>query len=164
LRQCKYCLIPHTHSDSPENGDKNPSTSCLLEKKWTNLLRLQNKVIHLEAKIEELQKEINDYKSGEIYKKKLSKDCLPALSSKYSLSGHKAPITCVRFHPIYSYVASSSEDATIRVWDYASGEHVKILKGHTMTVNYISFSNNGKLLGEFTSNWEFIVKLHVLQI
>lgn len=139
--------MSHTLINSTQHRDTYNSTPGLLEKKWTNLLRLQNKVIHLEEKIEELQKEINDYKSGEIYKKKLSKDCLPALSSKFTLSGHKSPITCVAFHPVYSYVASSSEDATIRVWDYASGEHVKILKGHTMTVNYISFSNNGKLLG-----------------
>ena len=49
-------------------------------------------------------------------------------------------------HPVYSIVASSSEDGTIKLWDYDSGELDRSLRGHTGKVNYVSFHPNGKIL------------------
>lgn len=43
---------------------------------------------------------------------------------------------------------SSSEDATIKVWDYESGDFERTLKGHTDAVQDIAFDHTGKLLGE----------------
>jgi platelet-activating factor acetylhydrolase IB subunit alpha len=46
----------------------------------------------------------------------------------------------VAFHPEYSLLASCSEDATIKLWDFETGALDKTLKGHTATINFIDFS------------------------
>lgn len=48
-------------------------------------------------------------------------------------------------------MVSSSEDATLKVWDFETGEHERTLKGHTDSVQDMSFDQNGKMLG----NWIF---------
>ena len=45
--------------------------------------------------------------------------------------GHRSTVTSLDVHPVYSQVASSSEDATVKLWDYESGEFERSLKGHT---------------------------------
>lgn len=42
---------------------------------------------------------------------------------------------------------SASEDATIKSWDYETGEYERTLKGHTEAIQDIAFDENGKLLG-----------------
>lgn len=54
----------------------------------------------------------------------------------------------VIFHPVFSLMVSSSEDATIKVWDFESGEYERTLKGHTDSVQDIAFDHHGKLLGK----------------
>jgi platelet-activating factor acetylhydrolase IB subunit alpha len=56
---------------------------------------------------------------------------MPTAPEKFTLAGHRDTITCVKFHPVYSVVASSSEDGSIRLWDYESGALERTLKGHT---------------------------------
>ena len=58
------------------------------------------------------------------------------------------PTCCHCVLPLYSLVLSSSEDATIKVWDYESGDFERTLKGHTDAVQDITFDHTGKLLGE----------------
>jgi len=43
-------------------------------------------------------------------------------------------------------VVTSSEDASVMVWDYESGEFERSLKGHTGSVNDVAFSSTGALL------------------
>lgn len=64
---------------------------------------------------------------------------------KYALSGHRSPVTRVIFHPVFSVMVSASEDATIKVWDYETGDFERTLKGHTDSVQDISFDHSGKL-------------------
>lgn len=45
-------------------------------------------------------------------------------------------------------MVSSSEDATIKVWDFETGEYERTLKGHTDSVQDIAFDVQGKILGE----------------
>lgn len=40
---------------------------------------------------------------------------LPRAPARAVLTGHRNPVTCVALHPVYSVVASASEDATIKV-------------------------------------------------
>lgn len=57
----------------------------------------------------------------------------------------------VIFHPVFSVMVSASEDATLKVWDFETGEYEKSLKGHTDSVQDISFDQTGKLLGKYCS-------------
>ena len=45
-------------------------------------------------------------------------DGLPKEPERHVLRGHKSRITRVAMHPVYSDVASSSEDGTVKIWDY----------------------------------------------
>lgn len=53
----------------------------------------------------------------------------------------------VIFHPMFSCLVTSSEDATIKVWDFETGEYERTLKGHTDSVQDIAFDAQGKVLG-----------------
>lgn len=67
----------------------------------------------LEAKLAEAEKE---YIAGAPSREKRSPtEWIPRPPEKYSLVGHRAPVTRVIFHTTYSLIATCSEDATIKV-------------------------------------------------
>lgn len=131
----------------------------LLEKKWTSIVRLQKKVMDLEHKLQEAQRE---YTHGAPTREKRQPDeWIPRPPEKFALTGHRSPITRVIFHPTYSIIASSSEDATIKVWDFETGDFERSLKGHTDAVQDIAFDSSGKLLASCSADmtiklWEFV--------
>ncbi|GMR42269.1 hypothetical protein PMAYCL1PPCAC_12464 [Pristionchus mayeri] len=138
------------HDDKKLNG--------ILEKKWTSVLRLQKKCADLEAKLLEAEKEINH--GAPTREKRQPSEWIPRPPERFALSGHRSPITRVVFHPVYSVFASSSEDSTIKVWDYESGEFERTLKGHTDAVQDIAFDKAGKILVSCSADltikiWEF---------
>lgn len=45
-------------------------------------------------------------------------------------------------------MVSSSEDGTIKVWDFETGDYERTLKGHTDSVQDIAFDAQGKVLGK----------------
>lgn len=53
----------------------------------------------------------------------------------------------VIFHPVYTLAVTASEDATIKVWDFETGDFERTMKGHTSGVQDIAFDPAGKLLG-----------------
>ncbi|CAB3403670.1 unnamed protein product [Caenorhabditis bovis] len=130
----------------------------VLEKKWSTVLRLQKKVNDLEAKLQEMQKEINH--GAPTRDKRQASEWIPRPPEVQKLIGHRLPITRVIFHPLWTVMASSSEDATIKVWDYESGQLERTLKGHTDSVNDIAFDAAGKNLVSCSSDlsiklWDF---------
>lgn len=130
----------------------------LLEKKWTSVLRLSKKVMDLEAKLAEQEKEFIG--GAPTRDKRSPTEWIPRPPEKYGLQGHRAPITRVIFHPVYAVLASASEDATIKIWDYESGDFERTLKGHTDSVQDIAFDANGKLLASCSADmtiklWDF---------
>jgi platelet-activating factor acetylhydrolase IB subunit alpha len=43
-------------------------------------------------------------------------------------------------------LASSSDDASIKLWDIETGKFESTLKGHTGNVNYVTFDPTGQFL------------------
>jgi platelet-activating factor acetylhydrolase IB subunit alpha len=124
--------------------DLDPKKAGLLEKKWTSVIRLQKKVLDLETKVAALEEELANHGGGAM--KRGKEDALPKAPEKYALTGHRNAINSVRFHPTFSLVASASEDATVKIWDYESGEFERTLRGHTNAVQDIDFDKTGNLL------------------
>ncbi|KAF8693126.1 Platelet-activating factor acetylhydrolase IB subunit alpha, partial [Rhizoctonia solani] len=55
-------------------------------------------------------------------------------------------VTRVAFHPLYSLLASASEDATIKLWDWETGDLERTLKGHVRSVHDLEFDSKGRWL------------------
>ncbi|KAK3686160.1 WD40 repeat-containing protein [Podospora appendiculata] len=88
----------------------------LLAKKWTSVMRLQKKIMDLEAQNAALHSDLQNLLTPE------------------------QPINALAFHPIYSSIATGSDDATIKIWDHDFGELEHTLRGHTRAVHGVDFS------------------------
>lgn len=115
----------------------------LLEKKWTSVIRLQKKIMDLENRNTALQEELS---MSPAKRAASQNDWVPRSPATHVLTGHRSPITRVAFHPTYSILASASEDATVKVWDWETGEFERTLKGHTKAVQDCDFDHKGNLL------------------
>lgn len=99
-------------------------------------------------------------------------DWVPRAPAAHSLTGHRQPVTKIAFHPQYSILASASEDATVKLWDWETGEFERTLKGHTKAVMDLDFDHKGDLLGQRPSTYTLVrsadsmcsVQLHALRI
>lgn len=135
----------------------------ILEKKWVAIYRLQKKVMELEVKVQQLTEELS---SSTKIKKNLSDvdqdQLFPKIPAKFVLHGHRAVVSHIVFHPTYNLLASSSEDASIKLWDSDTGQFEKTFKGHTGTINYLSFDPQGKYLASCSS--DLTIKLWDLQL
>jgi len=60
------------------------------------------------------------------------------------LRGHGGPITGAAFSPLGWHIVTSSEDGTLRFWDFHDLDPVKQLRGHEYAVKQAVFSPNGK--------------------
>ncbi|ORY77350.1 dynein regulator [Protomyces lactucae-debilis] len=115
----------------------------LLEKKWTSVIRLQKKILVLEQTLAELRDSIPSYTSASAALHPSKQDLtawIPRAPARHALSGHQAPITGVAFHPIFSVLATASEDCTLKIWDFETGDFERTLKSHTKAVTCIDFS------------------------
>lgn len=67
----------------------------------------------LESRLVETEKEIHS--GGPTKEKRNPAEWIPRPPEKYCLTGHRSTVTHVVFHPVFSVLASASEDATIKV-------------------------------------------------
>uniref|UniRef100_A0A8D1FZX6 Notchless protein homolog 1 n=1 Tax=Sus scrofa TaxID=9823 RepID=A0A8D1FZX6_PIG len=67
-----------------------------------------------------------------------------------ALAGHSKWITALSWEPLHAnpecrYVASSSKDGSVRVWDTTAGRCERILTGHTQSVTCLRWGGDGLL-------------------
>jgi len=89
---------------------------------------------------------------------------------RHKLEGHTASIYAVTFSPNCKWLASGSEDKTVRVWDVVTGATAQTL-GHTDTVCAVAFSPDGMRLLSSSEDrriqvWDFVTgaKLQTLEV
>ncbi|CAK4030291.1 Nuclear distribution PAC1 [Lecanosticta acicola] len=113
----------------------------LIEKKWTSVVRLQKKIMDLESRSQQLQTELDNATPSSLAARKNHdpNTWLPRAPARHTLQSHRQPITCVAFHPLFSSLASGSEDCTVKIWDYELGELERTLKSHTKAVLDVDF-------------------------
>jgi platelet-activating factor acetylhydrolase IB subunit alpha len=122
-------------ADRPKNGTtvRTATATPLLEKKWTAIPRLQKKVLELERHAAQNAK-IHAHRAGSgggmlaagagaagggagaggadgVGARRM----LPRLPCQHTLQGHSLVVTSVAVHPVFTVVASGSEDGTIKV-------------------------------------------------
>merc|ERR1719206_593494 len=62
---------------------------------------------------------------------------------------------------------SGSEDATIKLWDFETGDYERTMKGHTDSVQDVALDKDGKLLASCSADmsvklWDFQTKWNTL--
>ncbi len=82
---------------------------------------------------------------------------VPGLTLKRILRGHKGWIGRIAWSPDGQYLASPSEDKTIRIWNVTQGKCTAVLEGHTNGVNSVAWSPDGQRLA--SASWDRTVRL-----
>ncbi|KAF8576683.1 dynein regulator [Ramaria rubella] len=140
--------------------DPSAKTAGLLVKKWTGLIRLQRKIMDLEARLAQAQEDlshISHLPPGSGGSKRANIEWLPRAPAKHTLTSHRSPVTALSFHPLFSNIATASEDATLKVWDWDTGELERTLKGHTRSVTDCEYDSKGKNL--VSCSYDLFVKI-----
>ncbi len=60
--------------------------------------------------------------------------------------GHSLGVNSVAFSPDGKYLASGSEDKTVKLWSVESHKEITTLQGHSSHVLSVAFSPDGKYL------------------
>ncbi|KAK4099263.1 nuclear migration protein nudF [Parathielavia hyrcaniae] len=92
--------------------------------------------MHLESVNSALQSEVDNATSSANLSKRNRDPAswLPRSPPRHLLESHQAIVNCLAFHPVFSSLASGSDDSTVKIWDWELGELERTLKGHTKAV------------------------------
>ncbi|KAM0753877.1 dynein regulator [Meredithblackwellia eburnea MCA 4105] len=140
-----------TEAGQPDfQPDPKAKWAGLLEKKWTSVIRLQKKIMDLETRNSQLQEELSSAPSKRPSAN--SPDWLPRAPARHTITGHRSSVLRVAFHPIFSVVVSASEDASMKVYDWETGDFERTVKGHTKAVQDVDFDSKGNFLVSCSSD------------
>jgi WD40 repeat protein len=83
---------------------------------------------------------------------------------RQALRGHTGPVRSISLCPDERLIVSGSSDSTVRVWEVATGQQVRVLEGHTRNVRNVAWSRDGQYIvsGSFDRTvrvWEADVKV-----
>lgn len=109
----------------------------------------------LESRNAALQSEMDNLTPSSLSKKnKDPASWLPRPPPRHVLESHRNAVNCVAFHPVFSSVATGSDDYTIKIWDWEEGELERTIKGHTRAVLDVDFGGprGGTLLASCSSD------------
>lgn len=169
----KMCLIPRpsrnmrvfSRRNGPVSSDYRkrymvlnpPAYYSLVYHSYTErlLTLLNHQIMDLESRTAALQSEVDNATPTSVSSRNQDPaSWLPKAPARHTLQSHREPITCVAFHPIFSSLASGSEDNTIKIWDWELGELERTIKGHTRPVLDVDFGGprGGTLLASCSSD------------
>jgi WD40 repeat protein len=80
-----------------------------------------------------------------------------ARGTRLVLRGHSAWVTSVDMNRQQTLIASASTDATVRLWDVASGAEQAVLRGHSGDIEAVTFSPAGDLLASAAADFLVIL-------
>jgi WD40 repeat protein len=72
----------------------------------------------------------------------------------YTLSGHSDRVMTLAFSGDGAYLASSSQDKTIKLWDVVNWQEVHAFRMDKVGFNGIAFSSDGRLLASADAIWD----------
>ncbi|ODO05217.1 nuclear distribution protein PAC1 [Cryptococcus wingfieldii CBS 7118] len=150
-------LKRETENDDFVMDDPKARWVGLLEKKWTSVIRLQKKIMDLESRNAALLAELASPTRASAASSSSSQPFIPRAPARQTLTSHRAPITRVAFHPKWTVLASASEDASVKMWDWEGGEMERTVKGHTKAVMDVDFEPKGNLM--VTCSSDLTIKL-----
>lgn len=109
----------------------------------------------LETRNAALQSEIDNATPTSVSRRKQDPvSWLPKYPPRHSLESHRDTVNSVAFHPVFSSIASGSDDCTIKIWDWELGELEHTVKGHTRAVLDVDYGGprGGTLLASCSSD------------
>lgn len=110
----------------------------------------------LEAQIDRLNKELQ---SSPTRSQPIHPITWLPTNPTHILKSHRAAITCIAFHPKYSSLASSSEDYTIKIWDWELGELEKTFRGHTGVITALDYGGQRSRILLASASNDLLIKL-----
>lgn len=123
--------------------------SSILEKKWSVIFKLNQKIMNIEEELNKSLKTIAFLKAnGGVIRSQTKKlqgaEALrsidfPAIAKKREFKGHRDAITCLSAHGTESFIVTGSSDSTLRVYDVELNCQVTLLRGHTHSVNGVDW-------------------------